>query len=158
MGHDVSMSRKRTVGDVMTREVVTLAADEGIALADEVMRLKRIRHVPVVRGKELLGLISHRDLLRAQAKLLLVTSKKGEGEIYVSVSAEDIMTTDVMTVPPSMRIMEAADLLLNERFGCLPVVEDEELVGIVTEADLLRWAMRQLREQTSRETDRPEPE
>ncbi len=149
------MSRKRTVGDVMTREVVTLAADEGIALADEVMRLKRIRHVPVVRGKELLGLISHRDLLRAQAKLLLVTSKKGEGEIYVSVSAEDIMTTDVMTVPPSMRIMEAADLLLNERFGCLPVVEDEELVGIVTEADLLRWSVQQIREQTSRDTEPP---
>jgi CBS domain-containing membrane protein len=155
MGHDVSMSRKRTVGDVMTREVVTLAADEGIALADEVMRLKRIRHVPVGRGKELLGLISHRDLLRAQAKLLLVTSKKGEGEIYVSVSAEDIMTTDVMTVPPSMRIMEAADLLLNERFGCLPVVEDEELVGIVTEADLLRWSVQQIREQTSRDTEPP---
>ena len=56
------------------------------------------------------------------------------------------------------RILEAADLLLDQPFGCLPVVENGALVGIVTEADLLRWAMRQLREQTSRETDRPEPE
>ena len=142
----------------MTRDVTTLAADEGLTLADEVMSLKRIRHVPVVRGKQLLGLISHRDLLRAQARLLLATKPTDDQEVYVSVAAEDIMTKDVVTVHPDMRILEAADLLLEQPFGCLPVVEGGALVGIVTEADLLRWTMRQLREQTSRETDRPEPE
>ncbi|MCA9573860.1 MAG: CBS domain-containing protein [Sandaracinaceae bacterium] len=141
----------------MTRDVTTLAADESLALADEVMRLKRIRHIPVVRGKRLLGLISHRDLLQAQARLLLATKQATEDEVYVSVAAEDIMTKDVVTVHPDMRILEASDLLLDQPFGCLPVVENDGLVGIVTEADLLRWAVRQLREQSSRETDRPDP-
>jgi CBS domain-containing protein len=140
----------------MTRDVTTLGADEGLTLADEVMRLKRIRHVPVVRGKQLIGLISHRDLLRAQARLLLATKNVGDEEVYVSVAAEDIMTKDVVTVHPDTRILRAGDLLLEQPFGCLPVVEDDVLVGIITEADVLSWAMRQLREQTSRETEPPE--
>lgn len=124
----------RIVAELMSRDVVTLKETQNLALADELLRLHRIRHLPVVRGEKLVGLVTHRDLLRAAAQ------RRGD-PAEQPLWASDIMVRDVKTVRPDTSLREAVDLMLDNKYGCLPVVgEDGSLRGILTEADLVRYA------------------
>ena len=105
--------------------------------------LERIRHLPVVHGKKLLGLVTHRDILRAQTRLMAGLRSKDESE-FIPLTAKDLMTENVRTTTADTPAKEAARALLDNRFGCLPVLDGEELVGIVTEIDFLRWSLDQL--------------
>lgn len=125
-----------TVADLMSTDVASIPADVKLALASGVMALRRVRHLPVVRGNQLVGLITHRDLLAAQARAI---EAHEEGLALVHVA--DLMTEDVVTVTPTTPAAQAARYMLDTRFGCLPVVDDGVLVGIVTETDFLRWAI-----------------
>ena len=122
------------VRDLMTKEPVTIEADEEIDLAEQLMQLGRFRHVPVLEDGRLVGLITERDLLRARSA---DTPKR-------HVKAEALMTRDVFAIGPDVLLLEAAQLLLDRKYGCLPVVEDGTLIGILTEADFVRFSMRQL--------------
>ena len=124
------------VHDLMTKEPVTVDADEEIDLADQLMQLGRFRHVPVLDEGRLVGLITQRDLLRARAADAVTPPR------YVK--ARELMTREVHAVAPDVLLLEAAQLLLERKYGCLPVVDDGELVGILTEADFVRLAIRQL--------------
>lgn len=124
----------KTVGELMTRELITLKETQNLAIADELLRLNRIRHLPVVRQSKLVGLITHRDLLKA-------TGLKCPDPAKQPLWASDIMTREVATVTPDTRLRDAVGLMLKNKFGCLPVVsEDGTLLGILTEADLVRYA------------------
>ena len=118
------------VKDIMSTELDTLRNDDTYPDADVLMRLRRIRHVPVVNDEQgLVGLITHRDLLGARDQRL---------------SVAQMMTRNVKTCGPDMRVLDAARVILDNKFGCLPVVDDDRLVGIVTEADFVRWAVEEL--------------
>jgi CBS domain-containing membrane protein len=124
-----------TVGELMIRDVVTLEADDALIQVDDLLKRHHIRHVPVVRGGKLVGMVSHRDLIRALARRPV-----GQGSQPLSVS--EVMTREVETVAPDTSAREAIEKLLDGRFGCLPVVGARgELVGIVTESDFLRLAI-----------------
>ena len=130
-----------TVEELMTREVVALEADDALIQVDDLLKRHHIRHVPVVHGRKLVGMVSHRDLIRALAR-----QPAGTGSQLISV--KEVMTRDVETVEPHASAREAIEKLLDRRFGCLPVVDDQgELVGIVTESDFMRLALRLLMEQ-----------
>jgi CBS domain-containing membrane protein len=120
------------VADIMTRKIMTLKADDDLALADSILALGRYRHLPVEENGRLLGLITHRDLLRIWADRGAIDGR--------TVSAGEIMTRDVTTVTPETPVAEAAQLICENKFGCLPVVEKGRLVGIVTEADFVELA------------------
>jgi CBS domain-containing membrane protein len=133
-----------TVGDLMRTKLVTLSPGDDLLHADREMKLNRIRHLPVVSGKKLVGLITHRDILRAQAQVLTQIEAKEE-KVFIPLTAEALMTHNVRTTTPDSSAKEAARALLDNRFGCLPVVDDDEnLVGIVTEVDFLRWSLDEL--------------
>lgn len=120
-----------TVGDLMTRDLVTLAEDHDLALADNLLRLGRIRHLPVVREEVLVGLVTHLDLVRALANRTRHAAR--------SILARDIMVREVVTATPELSVGTAARRMLEHRIGCLPVVEGQgRLVGILTDADILR--------------------
>ena len=126
----------------MSTDLITLNEDETLDLVEEVMRLGRVRHLPVTRGSELVGLVTHRDLLRASISALADIGEDERQEMMSRVQVRDIMNVDVRTIEPDLSLLQAAAILLENRYGCLPVVGSRgTLEGILTEADFLRFSM-----------------
>ena len=142
------------VEDIMTRQVVSVQSDHSIHLAAGLMELKHIRHLPVLEGRRLVGLITHRDLVRAQAALLCKPYDVAD-DAAMSIPVAQIMCRNVWTVSPLARVLEATQIVLDHKFGCLPVVEDKMLVGIVTEVDFLRCLVEGLAGRSEREDTDP---
>jgi CBS domain-containing protein len=128
---------ERTVGDLMSRDVLALSEDQDLQNLLETMRLFKFRHLPVTDDGKLVGLITHRDLLpnaREQTDYLAKLRR-----------VRDVMTSDTKTVRPETPLVEAARILQHDKIGCLPVVDAQNtLVGIITDADFLRLALRVL--------------
>lgn len=123
------------VRDLMTADVITLDARSPLVSAEEVMGLRRVRHLPCVADGKFVGLITHRDLLRAY----IPTGDAVQRAIYSSKTrVSEYMHTDVDTIHPDLEVTKAAQLMRRHKYGCLPVVDDGGvLVGIVTDADFL---------------------
>lgn len=139
------MPSSMTVRDLMSTDLVTLTEDETLADAQRCMARGRIRHLPVLRGRTLVGLVTHRDLLAASFSIFAEVDANEQRRIFVTVPVVEAMHQDVMTVPPTMDVSKAAHILLDNKYGCLPVIEESgEMVGIVTEADFLRLTVRLL--------------
>ena len=131
---------------IMHAPVVTFFAEQTLPLAEDVMHFKHLRHLPVVDDEgRLVGLVSHRDLLRAQISSLSGLSDAQRRARQEDVRVNQIMTRDVWTVGPETEASVVARTLLDHKFGCLPVVDrDERLVGIVTERDFIKFAIDRL--------------
>ncbi len=127
------------VKNIMTKDVFTLNQLESLSAAKDLMDLARIRHIPIVddQGK-FVGLLTHRDILAATISGLAGIDRETQDEIESGIPIREIMQTDVVTVGAELSLKEAARLLLEEKYGCLPVVCEEKLCGIITEADFLR--------------------
>jgi acetoin utilization protein AcuB len=122
------------VRDSMTRDVVTLGPEASVAQAWALCREHRIRHIPIVEGGRLVGLVSDRDLRDASPP----RGVGGEEAVFGWASMRDIMTTDLVTIHPLDTIEHAAREIYERKIGCLPVVADGELVGIITSSDMMR--------------------
>ena len=139
------MSGQMSVADLMTAEVVTLTEDETLAHAQRCMARGRIRHLPVIRESTLVGLVTHRDLLAASFSIFAEVEASEQRRVFDTVRVVEAMHRDVVTVSPDLPVSKAARILLENKYGCLPVVDDEhQLVGIVTEADFLRLTVQLL--------------
>jgi len=129
----------RFVGEIMSRDVVTLEEDATLENLDESMRTLRFRHIPVVDGKRLIGLISQRDVVRTSASTLLPGGRQQTEFLTRKFAVRDIMTRDVQTVHGETPLRDAALLMLRGKLGCLPVLDAEnDLIGILTEADFVK--------------------
>lgn len=127
-----------TVRDLMSAPVLSLVESQSLPLAEELMRQKHIRHVPVVDSAGLLvGLVTHRDVMAAKISTLAPLSDEEKASLQEGVPVGRIMQTSVWSVTPDTSALAAARTLRDHAFGCLPVVEGRLLVGIVTEADFL---------------------
>ncbi len=133
------MAIARSVADLMTRQVITLNEEDDLVDISENMETLGLRHLPVVDDGVLVGIVSHRDILRVSAGTLEAGAAQRDAIMREHTFAGDIMTRDVVTVRPETTVTQAAQLLLRHKFGCLPVVDEQgKLVGIVTEHDFLR--------------------
>lgn len=127
------------VKDLMTAPVFSLKENDSLYTARSLMDLQRIRHIPIVTvDNAFTGLLTHRDILSATISQLAELDPETQKEIDSGISIREIMRTDITSVTAETNLKEAAQILLNHKYGCLPVVHDGELVGIVTEADFLR--------------------
>lgn len=121
------------VSDWMTKGPVTLREHDELGTAAALFKLGRVRHLPVVRGGKLVGLVTQRDLLRA------LGSRARAGERTTPVKT--LMRTSLFTAHPTTPLREVALAMLKKKIGCVPVVGvGKKLLGIVTEADLVRLA------------------
>lgn len=140
------MPGRMKVADLMSTDLVTLTEDETLAHAQRCMARGRIRHLPVVRDGRLTGLITHRDLLAASFSIFAEVERNEQRRIFDTVRVVEAMHRDVVTVSPDLGVSQAASILLENKYGCLPVVDGQGvLVGIVTEADFLRLTVRLLK-------------
>ncbi|MBX3026800.1 CBS domain-containing protein [bacterium] len=131
--------RAQRVSDVMTTEVVTLDAGDHLDLASDIMTLGRIRHMPVVRDGKLVGILSQRDLFRGAVSSALQFRPAAEREWLAKIRVAEVMTADVVTAEADWPVRHAVEVMLEGRFGCLPVVDAEDrLVGLLSESDCLR--------------------
>lgn len=134
-----------TVDDLMQQEVVTLDAGDNLSLADDVMRLGRIRHLPVLEQGLLVGILSQRDLFRAAVSSVLQLAHASEREWLARIPVRAVMTPNVVSVPPGTSVRRAVDIMLDRRIGCLPVAERGRLRGLLSETDCLRHLAHLLR-------------
>ncbi len=126
------------IRELMTRNVVTLNAQADLELAEGLMQVMRIRHLPVVTGNRLVGLVTHRDLLRAALSPLGSHTPAEQAAHKATVTVSQVMRDDVATVGPDTDVRDAIAQMRRHKYGCLPVVDAEgDLIGIVTEADFL---------------------
>ena len=140
------MPGRMKVADLMSTDLVTLTEDETLAHAQRCMARGRIRHLPVVRDGRLTGLVTHRDLLAASFSIFAEVERNEQRRIFDTVGVVEAMHRDVITVSPDLGVAQAAGILLENKYGCLPVVDGEGiLIGIVTEADFLRLTVRLLK-------------
>ncbi|MBM4363924.1 MAG: CBS domain-containing protein [Deltaproteobacteria bacterium] len=135
------------VGDVMSREVLTLTEDQDLEHLEHAMRMFKFRHMPVTQNRRLVGLVSHRDLLGVSASTLLPSAAEQNALLARRFHVRDVMVREVDTVRADVPLADAARAMLQKQLGCLPVVDaDNVLVGIITETDFLRLAVRSLEE------------
>lgn len=128
------------VRNYMTTKLSTVRFDKKMIAIRELMEWAHVRHVPVVDHEGgLVGILSHRDLLRASISNCVEGASLAEERLQLAaIPIKKVMRTDVVTIAPDASIQEAAALMLKKNVGALPVVERGRLVGILSEADLLR--------------------
>jgi CBS domain-containing membrane protein len=130
------------VKDIMTSEVFVLHSTQTLELVRSLMRIKHVRHVPIVEDDNtFVGLMTHRDLLAHTISYLADIDDEEQEYLDRHIHIMNIMKTDVLTAAPEMDVCTAISILLENKYGCLPVISEGKLVGIVTEADFLNLTL-----------------
>lgn len=128
------------VKDLMRTNVVSLRVGDTLGVAEDIMSMGRIRHLPVVdEENRLAGLVSQRDLFRASVSSVLGFDRAKEHEWMGKIRIRDIMTKQVVTIDSEAGVVDAVEKFVSDKFGCLPVTDEQgKLVGLLTETDCLR--------------------
>ena len=138
------MKKHVPISQIMTRKVVTITTQDDLVSAEELFKKHRIRHIPVVRGDTILGMLSYTDLMRISfADAIDEDEFEVDTMVYNMFSIEQVMVKDVVSVPPTATVKEVAQFLALKEFHALPVVDEGKLVGIVTTTDLIRYLIEQ---------------
>lgn len=133
---------KTEVQRLMTPVVKTLQRNDQLTIADDVMREQRIRHLPVLDEEGLVcGVVSQRDLFRGALAKALGYGQTAQQKMHSMLLVKEVMSTTVITIGPHEPLANAARLMLDNKVGCLPVLDGEKLVGILTESDFVKLAL-----------------
>ncbi|UKJ06325.1 CBS domain-containing protein [Solitalea lacus] len=137
------MKKLDSVSQIMTKSVVTVSEDDGLQEVVKLLKTHSIRHIPVVKGQEVSGIISRTDIDRLTFGSLFDNQDSSEDAILEMLSIGQVMTSKPHTVTPEMSIKDLAEIFTNEEYHALPVVKNGELVGIVTTTDVIRYLLEQ---------------
>jgi CBS domain-containing protein len=145
----------RLVRHIMTRNLVVLHEEDNLAIAEDGIKTFSRRHLPVVEGEKLVGLLTERDLLRASVSMFDDDFALRDDNLKKYFFVRELMTTNVVTVQPDTPLLDAIQTMKEKKIGCLPVVSlDGRLVGIVTQSDFASLAADLLR---ARDAEQPSP-
>lgn len=123
----------------MSEKIVTIGAGDRLSTVEDIMTLGRVRHMPVVHGGKLVGVVSERDLLRASLSNLTRFDTEERRAFLNAVEIARVMSAPPVVIDADASVEEAALVMAERKIGCLPVMEGEKLVGLLTETDLLRY-------------------
>ncbi len=138
------MIRKAPISMIMTEHVITLNKKDSLEKAEYLFRHHKIRHIPVVDGRAVIGMLSFTDLLRLSfADITNETDVAADVMVYNLFTIDQVMKRNVVTVSTSNSIKEVAEILAAKEFHALPVVDNNVLVGIVTTTDLIKYLLKQ---------------
>ena len=128
----------------MTKDVITLNHTDDLATAESLFKSKKIRHIPVVSGSAIIGILSYTDLLRISfADSIGMDEGSVDTVVYNMFTIEQVMAKNPVSVSSVTTIKEVAEILAKKEFHALPVVDNKELVGIVTTTDLINYLIQQ---------------
>jgi CBS domain-containing protein len=130
---------QKTVRDIMQQKVVTISASDTLSTVEDIMTLGGVRHMPVVHRGVLVGVVSERDLLRASLSNLTEFGMEERRAFLQVVEITQVMSTPPTAISPDATVPQAARMLADCKIGCLPVLEDGKLIGMLTESDVLRY-------------------
>lgn len=138
------MKQKVSVTTIMTKNVIKLNITDDLTKAEMLFKKHHIRHIPVVNGNKIIGMLSYTDLLR----ISFVDAVDDEADVvdatvYNMFTVEQVMAKNLITISPETTIKEAAEILASKEFHALPVVEGDLLIGIVTTTDLIKYLIDQ---------------
>ena len=141
----IEIMKKRTpVSKIMTQNVITLNSTDDLVLAEQLFKKHNIRHIPVVSGNEIIGMLSYTDLLRISfADAVYEDEQEVDTVVYNMFTIEQVMAKNLVSVTSSTTIKEVAELLAVKEFHALPIVDDSKLIGIVTTTDLINYLLDQ---------------
>jgi CBS domain-containing membrane protein len=134
--------KEGVVREIMMGNPVTLKPGDTLDLANDIISLGRIRHIPVVEDGQLVGLLSERDLIGAAATKIFGLKQKRKSALLKTVLIKDVMKKKVITIKSNTPIKDAAHLMADRKIGCVPVIESGTLVGLLTTTDILRYVER----------------
>jgi CBS domain-containing membrane protein len=127
------------VKDIMQTEVTTLGLEDTLDIAEDIMTLGRVRHLPVVGGdNRLVGLVSQRDLLKASVASVLQLGRSVEHDWLKAIPVRLVMARKLVTAGPEDPLPESVHRMITNKIGCLPVVAGGKLLGLLTETDCLK--------------------
>lgn len=140
----VTMKERILVSTIMTKNVVTVNITDSLTKADELFKEHNIRHIPVVSGKHIIGILSHSDILRIGIPDVSEDGDKVVSTVYDMYTIEQVMTKNVKTLNQHDFVKTAAQVFTESDFRALPIVDDEEnLVGILSTIDLIKFLLAQ---------------
>lgn len=138
------MKKRTPISAIMTKNVITLTSTDDLMTAEQIFKKENIRHIPVVSGKEIKGMLSYTDLLRISfADAVDDEESDVDTVVYNMFTIDQVMAKNLVTVSSSATIKEVAEILAKKEFHALPVVDNDELVGIVTTTDLINYLLEQ---------------
>ena len=138
------MKKREPISTIMTKKVITLNHNDDLETAELIFKKKNIRHIPVVNGNVIIGMLSYTDLLRISfADAVDETEESVDTIVYNMFTIEQVMAKKLVSISSSATIKEAAEVLSEKEFHALPVVDDGKLVGIVTTTDLIKYLLDQ---------------
>lgn len=138
------MIRKAPISMIMTTPVITLNKTDSLEAAERLFKVNHIRHIPVVEGHVIIGMLSYTDLLRLSfADVDYDNDDMSDVMVYNMFSIEQVMNKNIVSVSSSNSIKEVAEILASKEFHALPVVDNNALVGIVTTTDLIKYLLKQ---------------
>jgi CBS domain-containing protein len=133
------------VADLMTKDVTTLLRNDVLSMADDLMQLARIRHLPVLDEEtgELAGIVSQRDLFAGALARAFGYGSVAQRRVQKTIALKEVMTTELFTTTAETPLRDAARTMVKHKIGCLPVLDDGKLVGILTEGDFVGLVARE---------------
>ncbi|KAA3622458.1 MAG: CBS domain-containing protein [Flavobacterium sp.] len=138
------MNERTPVSSIMTREVVTLKNTDTLENAEQQFKAKKIRHIPIVKGSKVIGILSYTDLLRISfADAFSEDTHEVDTSVYTLFTIEQVMARNLVSVSPNATVKEVAEIFAAREFHALPVIDEGTLVGIVTTTDLIKYLLAQ---------------
>lgn len=127
------------IRELMSANVEVIDRNDTLLAVEARMNTQHVRHLPVVEEGQVVGLVTQRDLFKATMSSAMGYGEKAQKAYLQSVRVKEIMVYPVLTVTPETFVADAVELILSKGVGCLPVLQEGKLVGMVTKTDLLRW-------------------
>lgn len=137
------MKKNVPVSKIMTTNVVKLNLKDELTKAEALFKKHKIRHIPVVNGTKIIGMLSYSDLLRISFADAVYDDEEIDAVVYDMFDISQVMTKNIVTISEDTTIREAAEVLASKEFHALPVERDGHLVGIVTTTDLIKYLLEQ---------------
>ncbi|MDW8849570.1 CBS domain-containing protein [Flavobacterium sp. MMLR14_040] len=137
------MKKREPISHIMTKTVVTANENDDLKTVVEQLRKNAIRHIPIVKGKEVVGIISRTDINRLTFGALFEGQEGADEAILDMLTISQVMTSKPKTVSSETIIKDLAEIFVKEDFHALPVVDNGQLKGIVTTTDVVKYFLEQ---------------